>query len=454
MVEPLIPIRNPPSEAFKQPTESSHTLSSRNKAVDRENQIKNNVYISNVPEPHISSIKNNYDPDVVQSSSSTLQYLDTNQDSRDKIKSFNQENTSHYLKKESTLDKAKIEEKTPQSAKEKFNRFAARVATSRTLAGVNSDTDSSIDDQPSDNVDEVVPQQIEVEATTANDLYVNFGAGKEKMERRGVANNEKMLEEKTQALENKASGKLSQDAARKHATVRSTSLATRVAGVQGTTSTNSKLKHVRSVQLPFDPQKDNLFNGNSQGIKKVKKLGNTDDTHSTSSTTTERRQPTNGVSGNKTEWKSRAEMLEEELREAAALEVGLYSVSAEHGSSTNKVHSPARRLSRFYLHACKARSQDKRASAAKAAVSGLVLVSKACGSDVPRYTYHVAILDLISGLDLRMLYLPCTISLFHFLHTCLRFKVSIKGSCICILDIPFSELCVKVCVIACVRALR
>lgn len=82
---------------------------------------------------------------------------------------------------------------------------------------------------------------------------------------------------------------------------------------------------------------------------------------------------------------SRIEMLEEELREAATLEIGLYSVVAEHGSSMNKVHAPARRLSRFYLHACKANSAAKRASAAGAAISGLVLVSKACGNDVPRY---------------------------------------------------------------------
>lgn len=81
----------------------------------------------------------------------------------------------------------------------------------------------------------------------------------------------------------------------------------------------------------------------------------------------------------------RIEMLEGELREAAAIEVGLYSVAAEHGSSTNKVHAPARRLSRFYLHACKESSQSRRASAARSAVSGLVVVAKACGNDVSRY---------------------------------------------------------------------
>ncbi|CDP13321.1 unnamed protein product [Coffea canephora] len=87
---------------------------------------------------------------------------------------------------------------------------------------------------------------------------------------------------------------------------------------------------------------------------------------------------------------SRIQMLEEELREAATLEIGLYSVVAEHGSSVSKVHAPARRLSRFYLHACKEKSRAKQASAARAAISGLVLVSKACGNDVPRLTFWLS----------------------------------------------------------------
>ncbi|KAL0372290.1 UNVERIFIED_CONTAM: hypothetical protein Scaly_0910600 [Sesamum calycinum] len=94
---------------------------------------------------------------------------------------------------------------------------------------------------------------------------------------------------------------------------------------------------------------------------------------------------TGELSDFRSEWKTRIQMLEEELREAAAAEIGLYSIIAEHASSVNKVHAPARRLSRFYSNACKAGSQIKRASAARAAVSGLVLVSKSCGNDVPRF---------------------------------------------------------------------
>ncbi|XP_062166427.1 uncharacterized protein LOC133872823 isoform X2 [Alnus glutinosa] len=79
--------------------------------------------------------------------------------------------------------------------------------------------------------------------------------------------------------------------------------------------------------------------------------------------------------------------LEEELREVAALEISLYSVVPEHGSSAHKVHTPARRLSRLYIHACKHWTLDKRATVAKNTVSGLVLIAKSCGNDVARLTF-------------------------------------------------------------------
>lgn len=85
------------------------------------------------------------------------------------------------------------------------------------------------------------------------------------------------------------------------------------------------------------------------------------------------------------EMEMRIEKLEEELREVAALEIALYSVVPEHGSSAHKVHTPARRLSRLYIHACKQWTQDKRASIAKNTISGLVLVAKACSNNVSRY---------------------------------------------------------------------
>lgn len=90
--------------------------------------------------------------------------------------------------------------------------------------------------------------------------------------------------------------------------------------------------------------------------------------------------------------------LEDELKEAAALEAAVYSVAAEHSSSMSKVHAPARLLARFYLHACKGNGSDhsKRACAARAAVSGLIVVSKAWGNDVPRYIHNYINLGLVT----------------------------------------------------------
>jgi hypothetical protein len=79
--------------------------------------------------------------------------------------------------------------------------------------------------------------------------------------------------------------------------------------------------------------------------------------------------------------------LEDELRDSAAIEVSLYSVVAEHASSAHKVHTPARRLARFYIHLYKNWSPERRPSIARNIVSGLVLVVRACGNDVPRLTY-------------------------------------------------------------------
>ncbi|GLT43367.1 hypothetical protein SLA2020_173210 [Shorea laevis] len=86
----------------------------------------------------------------------------------------------------------------------------------------------------------------------------------------------------------------------------------------------------------------------------------------------------------------KTKMLEGELREAAAIEAALYSVVAEHGSSVSKMHAPARRLSRLYLYSCRERLRSRKASSARSSVSGLVLVAKACGNDVPRLTFWLS----------------------------------------------------------------
>lgn len=87
---------------------------------------------------------------------------------------------------------------------------------------------------------------------------------------------------------------------------------------------------------------------------------------------------------------TRIEKLEDELRVVAALEISLYSVIPEHGSSAHKVHTPARRLSRLYIHACKHWTRSKRATIARNTVSGLILVSRTCGNDVARLTFWLS----------------------------------------------------------------
>ncbi|KAK9671527.1 hypothetical protein RND81_12G036500 [Saponaria officinalis] len=87
---------------------------------------------------------------------------------------------------------------------------------------------------------------------------------------------------------------------------------------------------------------------------------------------------------------NRIEKLEEELQEVAALEIALYSIIPEHGSSSHKVHTPARRLSRLYMHVCKHWTRNKSAKIAKNTVSGLMLITRTCGNDVTRLTFWLS----------------------------------------------------------------
>ncbi|XP_052196971.1 uncharacterized protein LOC127804203 isoform X2 [Diospyros lotus] len=159
-------------------------------------------------------------------------------------------------------------------------------------------------------------------------------------------------------------------------------------GLKNNIVNSDRLKHVKSVRSPVDSGRGNGLV--RKGMSGDAQSGRGSVTYEKKDTKTpkETRNITSDVRIQQLE--QRTKMLEGELREVAALEAGLYSVVAEHGSSTNKVHAPARRLSRFYLHACKENTQSRRASAARSAVSGLVLVAKACGNDVPRLTFWLS----------------------------------------------------------------
>ncbi|XP_060191746.1 uncharacterized protein LOC132621478 [Lycium barbarum] len=155
-------------------------------------------------------------------------------------------------------------------------------------------------------------------------------------------------------------------------------------GTKSSILNNERLKHVKSVRSSAEP---NRVNGSVRGNQicarglSIERKDRKEQSTDTSRIILESKLH---------KLEQRVKMAEGELREAAAIEVGLYSVVAEHGSSTNKVHAPARRLSRFYFHACKEDSLLKRGTAAKSVVSGLILVTRACGNDVPRLTFWLS----------------------------------------------------------------
>ncbi|KAF2305972.1 hypothetical protein GH714_009203 [Hevea brasiliensis] len=160
-----------------------------------------------------------------------------------------------------------------------------------------------------------------------------------------------------------------------------------------------RLKHVKSVRSSSDSSRSNGLISRNQDSE-VKEVSASGDLQNTAGCfkVDERKNAkvyqqdtrTTILNAKIQQLEQKMKMLEGELREAAGIEAALYSVVAEHGSSMSKVHAPARRLSRLYLHACKESSQQRRASAARSAVSGLVLVAKACGNDVPRLTFWLS----------------------------------------------------------------
>ncbi|XP_057509395.1 uncharacterized protein LOC130792008 [Actinidia eriantha] len=291
----------------------------------------------------------------------------------------------------------KTQQNTQQLVRDDVDRIPYEVASSDAYIreGANFDLASSINSRANGDDDgRAVSVNSRLDTTTVNEVHVGVMDDVEENEQQEYERGKLILEDMRNSLQKKLSAKSSLDATRKHATVRSETLTFSRRGheVKSTATTNNKLKHTKSVQLPFVSAKANGFSEQNQNMDMAKEVDKLENAHTNvvGIAVTVGKKPNNGFSDSKFEWKSRVEMLEEELREAAVIEAALYSVVAEHGSSTNKVHAPARRLSRFYLHACKEMSHTKRASAARAAVSGLILVSKSCGNDVPRLTFWLS----------------------------------------------------------------
>ncbi|XP_042492184.1 uncharacterized protein LOC122071827 [Macadamia integrifolia] len=171
----------------------------------------------------------------------------------------------------------------------------------------------------------------------------------------------------------------------------------RALGVRGNALSDDKLKHVKSTRSSLDLPRSNGLLTDNKLTSKVKEAGALKDVDTgsrrfgTEDAKLASRDTRNSFADGKVQQlEDKIERLEVELREAAAIEIGLYTVVAEHGSSASKVHAPARRISRMYLHALRKCSPARGASAARSAVSGLVLVVKACGNDVPRLTFWLS----------------------------------------------------------------
>ncbi|KAL0385381.1 UNVERIFIED_CONTAM: hypothetical protein Sradi_2932400 [Sesamum radiatum] len=228
-------------------------------------------------------------------------------------------------------------------------------------------------------------KELQSEVLLINDAYVGRGNDEKRREQKYGERDEHTMEGTKHFPEKSLLGKfLLEDDTKRHDIMRSDTLAPNRQGaaIPPSSSNKPRLKHVKSVQI-HGSIKGNGFLADTYGGGKPPDLDIPRGSQ-------KKGKPKGDLSDSKNEWRNRVEMLEEELREAAAIEVGLYSIVAEHSSSGNKVHTPARRLSRFYNNACRTGSQAKRACAARAALSGLVLVSKACGNDVTRLTFWLS----------------------------------------------------------------
>lgn len=232
------------------------------------------------------------------------------------------------------------------------------------------------------------------ETETSDNIYDSSMEDKDGKEPQENGDERQNLDEKRHSTEDKALGIL--DATRVQASLEGDtfSLSWGNLGMKSNILKSDRLKNVKSVRSSTDLARTNgLLSGNQQ--TEIKEAGVLGDAQYVARNlrSSERKEAKvfpkdtrSALLDSKIQHlENRIKMLEGELREAAAVEAALYSVVAEHGSSMGKVHAPARRLLRLYLHACRESSLSRRASAARSAVSGLVLVAKACGNDVPRY---------------------------------------------------------------------
>ncbi|XP_044503013.1 uncharacterized protein LOC123223738 [Mangifera indica] len=238
-------------------------------------------------------------------------------------------------------------------------------------------------------------------AANSDDDCNSFTEDKERKEKDNNGLEREKSEQKRHSSENKALNYYSRDATSNQISLQndSPSSSRENFGMKGNISKSDRLKHVKSVRSSPDIARGNGSVSNNHKKEVTEYVFLRDSQNIAGSFRSSERKDAkiypkdarSAILESKIQQlELKIKTLEAELREAAAVEVSLYSVVAEHGSSISKVHAPAWRLSRLYLHACKENSQSRRASAARSSISGLLLVAKACGNDVPRLTFWLS----------------------------------------------------------------
>lgn len=400
-LEPPMPPRtgpSPPAKSFKHPNESSTPLSSVGSFPSLGNRASDSVSFPHIPQESSKPILKKSITDSFQSSSSSSSSLGY-QNNHETL-------SDHKLTEGLVRSSARMREKVQESINDNVAGNIEDVVASSNVnvqEDINPNRESSKDCQNTkEDYRKAWRQNIKgQEKATVGGSHVGPLGDKRSQEEPEHEKKDLILKAKQYSFDSKLASRFSQEASRKQVTVRSDTSTFSNEGVGAPVDMvrSNKLKHVKSMQLPFDSTENSRLLDNAGFIKKSKGVEITKDILNPvmSNTTSTRKETSNSSHYSKGELESKIEMLKEELREAAALEVGLYSVVAEHGSSTNKIHAPARRLSRFYFHACKTESRAKKANASKAVISGFILVAKSCGNDVPRYVWrsihHILILE-------------------------------------------------------------
>ena len=334
------------------------------------------------------------------SSSSSIVYEGTEEESSSSIQSNDHEDLPQEVHEKVPSGRTETWGNAKQSTGEKIsNSFLAKVASpgtnSHPVEKVNfaKSADSQAKREKDDEEERRPMKNGLEERVTADDGPREDSEGKEQKEYRQEREN---LEEKKYSIEEEPFNGVSLNATRKQVSSGSDTLSFSRGNLELKSNilSNDRLKHVKSVRSSSDAARSNNLVGGNQFIEEAKEVGVLGERQngargfigSGRKDTVVYMETRNTFSERKVQQlEEKIKMLEGELRESAAMEAALYSVVAEHGSSLNKVHAPARRLSRMYLHVCRESSQLRRASAARSAVSGLALVAKACGNDVPRY---------------------------------------------------------------------